>query len=322
MAALQMAGLLRRADQHASTFRQRGAFAAGAVLLVLWLGLALVIPAIFFSAENLGNLMRQLPPLLLASLGQTFVLLSAGFDLSVGAVINLTSAILTLDLPTGAKLPLAAVAAIAVGTVNGLGVVRLGIHPIIMTLASMSVVQGLTFVLLPVPGGDAPEFLVAAVAGSFFGLPAGLFWSLAAFAGCVALMHRTRFGLWLYAAGENPEAARISGLPAASVKVSCYVICSLLAAVAGAYLTGRLASGDPLVGRSLALDSVIGAAMGGTLLSGGIGGPIGTLPGVLILGTISNGMNLLSISPFYQHVFKGALLIAAIAIFRRKEAGL
>ena len=279
-------------------------------------------PTVFFSATNLSNLAGQLPPLFLAALGQTFVLLGAGFDLSVGAVISMTSAILTLDSPPLINISLAIMAAAFVGLVNGVGIVRFSIHPIIMTLATMSIVQGLTLMLLPVPGGVAPELLIKAASGTLFGIPAGGYWIIAGIAISVGLIHFSRFGVWLFASGENPDIARMSGVPSSQIRILTYIICSLMAALAGAYLTGRLASGDPLVGRALGLDSVLGAAVGGTLLSGGIGGPVGTVSGVLIIGIMNNGLNLMQVSPFYQFVVKGCLLIAAVGLFRRDEAGL
>ena len=303
-------------------YRQRGAALSFLTLLTLLGALGLLVPDTFYSATNLENLAGQLPALLLAALGQTFVLLGAGFDLSVGATISLSSAIFTADLPTVAKVPLGFAAAAAVGTVNGVGCVYLRVHPIIMTLATASMVQGLALIILPTPGGTAPPSFVALANGAPFGVPAGLIWMVCAAAAAIAIVHGTRFGTWLFATGENPESARMSGVPAARLRIATYVISALCAALAGVYLTGRLASGDPVVGNALGLDSVLGAALGGTLLSGGIGGPIGTVSGVLIIGAMNNGLNLMGVSPFYQYVAKGALLIGAVSLFRRREAGL
>lgn len=315
-------GLVDRFREDAFWYRQRGAALSFAILALMLVALSVIVPQSFFSGTNLSNLAGQLAPLFLVSLGQTFVLLGAGFDLSVGAVISLTSAILTLDLADPVKIPLAFAAAAAVGLANGMGCVYLRVHPIIMTLATSSIVQGIALILLPTPGGFAPGVLVGLASGSFLGLPAGFYWIVAGVVAAIWLMHGTGFGVRLYATGQNAEAAWISGIAAPRIRVSTYVISSLAAALAGAYLTGRLASGDPNVGNALGLDSVLGAALGGTLLSGGVGGPIGTIAGVLIIGILNNGLNLAGVSPYYQFVVKGAMLIAAVSLFRRREAGL
>lgn len=315
-------GLWARIRQDAFWYRQRGAMLSYATLAAMLAVLAIVVPQTFFSATNLSNLAGQLAPLFLVSLGQTFVLLGAGFDLSVGAVISLTSAILTLNLADPVKIPLAFAAAATIGLVNGLGCVYLRVHPIIMTLATSSIIQGLALILLPTPGGVAPRVLVRMASGAFLGMPVGFWWIVAGVAFAVWLMHATTYGVRLYATGQDPQAAWMSGVSAPRIRVSTYVISAVMAACAGAYLTGRLASGDPNVGSALGLDSVLGAALGGTLLSGGVGGPIGTVAGVLIIGLMNNGLNLAGVSPYYQFIMKGSMLILAVSLFRRKEAGL
>lgn len=315
-------GIATRILEDAFWFRQRGAALSFAILAAMLVILAVVVPQTFYSATNLSNLAGQLAPLFLVSLGQTFVLLGAGFDLSVGAVISLSSAILTLDLADPVKIPLAFGAAALVGLVNGWGCVYLRVHPIIMTLATSSIVQGIALLLLPTPGGIAPRILVRMSSGSLLGLPVGFYWILAATVAAIWLVHGTVYGVRLYATGQNPQAAWMSGIRAPHIRVSTYVISSLMAALAGAYLTGRLASGDPNVGSALGLDSVLGAALGGTLLSGGVGGPIGTVAGVLIIGILNNGLNLAGVSPYYQFIVKGSMLVLAVSLFRRKEAGL
>lgn len=315
-------GFLLRFRDDAFWYRQRGAALAAVVLAAMLALMAAAVPATFYSATNLSNIAGQLAPLFLASLGQTFVLLGAGFDLSVGAVVSLASAILTLDLADPVKIPLAFAAALAVGLVNGWGCVLLRVHPIVMTLATSSIVQGLALILRPTPGGTAPMLLRRMASGALLGLPAGFWWTAAAVAAAVWLVHGARFGVRLYATGANPQAAWMSGVEAPRIRVATYAISALAAALAGAYLTGRLASGDPNVGAALGLDSVLGAALGGTLLSGGVGGPAGTVAGVLIIGVFNNGLNLMGITPYLQFVVKGAMLILAVSLFRRKEAGL
>ncbi|WP_163851860.1 ABC transporter permease [Pseudooceanicola aestuarii] len=316
------AGIASRFRLDARWYRQRGAALSAVTFGAIFILLATTLPDSFLTQRNWSNLLGQLPPLFIASLGQTFVLLGAGFDLSVGSVISLTSAILSLPWHWSATIPLAFAAAVTVGLVNGWGIVKIGVHPIIMTLATSSIVQGIALTILPVPGGSAPAPLLAMVQGSVFGLPPGLFWIVLMGGLAIYLMHGTGFGRQLSAVGANPDAARLSGLPATRIRIGTYVISATCAAIAGLYLTARLASSDPNVGAALGLDSVLGAALGGTLLSGGIGGPIGTVFGVGIIGLLNNGMNLAGISPFYQHVVKGTMLIVSVSLFRRKEVGL
>jgi ribose transport system permease protein len=136
------------------------------------------------------------------------------------------------------------------------------------------------------------------------------------------LLNYSRFGLHLYAVGGNTVSARLNGVAVNRVTVSAYVLCSLLAVIAGLYLTARIASGDPKIGASFGLDSITAIALGGTQLSGGIGGVVSAIIGALSLGLISNGMNLLGVSPFLQSSAKGLLLIVAICAQRRKTVGL
>lgn len=164
--------------------------------------------------------------------------------------------------------------------------------------------------------------MVSIASGTVLGLHVGWVWIALGIAVTVFLTHFTRYGTWLYATGISPENARISGIPAGKILISTYVICALMGALAGAFLSGRLASGDPLAGSVLGLDSVLGAALGGTLLSGGMGGPIGTIAGVFIIGIMNNGLNLMSIAPYYQFLVKGGLLIVAVGVFKREKAGL
>lgn len=314
--------LRTRMSEDAFWYRQRGATLSALVFAAMLAFFAVFLPDSYFSLTNLGNLTGQLVPLFLVAIGQTFVLLAAGFDLSVGSVISLSTAIFTLNLHPAVSIPLGFGAAALVGLANGIGCVHLKVHPIIMTLATGSIVQGIALIILPTPGGFAPPVLIGMATGSVLGLPAALFWILAAVGISVWMVHGTSFGVWLYSVGQNQQAAWFSGLNAPMIRVSTYLISSLLAACAGAYLTGRLASGDPNVGTALGLDSVLGAALGGTLLSGGVGGPVGTVFGVLIIGSLNNGMNLANVSPFYQYIVKGTMLIVAVSLFRRKEAGL
>ena len=195
-------GLLTRFRQDAFWYRQRGAALSYCVLAAMLVLLAVTVPGTFYSTTNLSNLAGQLAPLFLVALGQTFVLLSAGFDLSVGAVISLSSAILTLDMADPVKIPLAFSAAAAVGLVNGWGCVHLRVHPIIMTLAMATFLQGL---LVIVAGGSAVTVSNPAVIllgqSRPLGIPAGIILWLVVSAVVLLLVHRMPIGARFLARG-------------------------------------------------------------------------------------------------------------------------
>ncbi len=274
----------------------------------------------FTSLENLANVNSQIAALLIASLGQAIVAISGGIDLSVGAVMGLTSAILVTVDPSLA-VPLAYAMGIAVGLVNGLGVTFFNVHPLVMSLASMTFVQGLALLVNPVPGGVVPGYLRTLAVSEPLGLPAALFWSVGVILLAWYLLNRTRFGLRTYAVGANPASAQRNGVSAARHKVACYVLCSLAAVTAGIFLTARVGAGDATMGAAYSLDTVTAMALGGVQLAGGAGSVLGVVAGVLTLGLISNGMNLLGISPFLRAAVTGVLLLAAIGLQRREAIG-
>lgn len=274
----------------------------------------------FTSWQNLANVNSQITALLIASLGQAIVAISGGIDLSVGAVMGLTSAILVTADPALA-VPLVYAMGIAVGLINGVGVTFFNVHPLVMSLASMTFVQGLALLVNPVPGGVVPGYLRTLAVSEVFGLPAALFWSVGVIVLAWHLLNRTRFGLRTYAVGANPVSAQRNGIAAARHKVACYVLCALAAVTAGIFLTARVGAGDATMGASYSLDTVTAMALGGVQLAGGAGSVLGVVAGVLSLGLISNGMNLLGISPFLRAAVTGVLLLAAIGLQRREAIG-
>ncbi|MDQ0470942.1 ABC transporter permease [Labrys wisconsinensis] len=295
----------------------------------LVLGFLVVVVAVvslsaplFVTAGNLSNVAAQVAPLLISAVGQTFVIIAGGLDLSVGALISLTTGLLVLDLPSWAVVLLVLAVAAAVGAVNGIGVAWLNVHPIIMTLASMSMVQGAALLVRPVPGGTPPAWVSLAVADDILGVHAAILW-IVAFSGLAAvLLYRTRFGLHLFALGGDQASAGLNGVPVRRDIVLAYMLSSLFAAGAGVFLAGRIASGDANVGTVFGIDSITAVALGGTSLSGGVGSLVGTMLGAVIVGVIGNGMNLMNVSAFLQTVIKGALLLAVVCIQRRRTIGL
>lgn len=276
--------------------------------------------ATFRSVENLANVNSQIAALMIAALGQGIVAISGGIDLSVGSVMSLTSAILVTADPAWG-VPLALVMGVGVGLVNGLGVTLFKVHPLVMTLATMTFVQGVALLIHPVPGGTVPPYLRTLAVFQVSGLPAALFWCAAAILLAWFLLNRSRFGLRAYAVGANPVSAGRNGIAVTRLKVACFVLCSLSAVVAGIFLTARVGAGDATMGNPYALDTVTAMALGGVQLAGGTGSVLGIVAGVITLGLMSNGMNLLGVSPFLRTAVTGALLLAAIGLQRREAIG-
>jgi ribose transport system permease protein len=195
-------------------------------------------------------------------------------------------------------------------------------HPLVMTLSTMTFLQGLAYLLLPIPGGAVPPVLGALANGNLWGVPRPLLWCAACALAVYLLLHRTRLGLHIFAVGANARSAHLNGVRAVAVVVSAYVVCSLLAVVAGIYLAARVSSGDPAMGAAFGLESVTAVALGGIQLTGGVGSILGVVTGALSLGLITNGINLLGISPFLRGTLTGLLLLAAVCAQRRKVVGL
>lgn len=289
--------------------------------LLLFALLALAAPS-FLATQNLVNVSGQIAALLIVSLGQMVVALVAGIDLSVGSVMSLAGCLVATQADPLWGVTLALALGLCVGLVNGLGVAVAGIHPLVMTLSTMTFLQGLAYLLLPIPGGAVPPVLGALANGNLWGVPRPLLWCAACALAVYLLLHRTRLGLHIFAVGANARSAHLNGVRAVAVVVSASVVCSLLAVVAGVYLAARVSSGDPAMGAAFGLESVTAVALGGIQLTGGVGSILGVVTGALSLGLITNGINLLGISPFLRGTLTGLLLLAAVCAQRRKVVGL
>jgi ribose transport system permease protein len=284
----------------------------------------------FLTRENLINVLRQISINLCLSIGMTMIILSAGIDLSVGSVLALAGAVAAGLLKRGVPVESlgvhieftvvgAVIAAVGVGIVmgwfNGLLITRFGLPPFVATLGMLSMARGMTFLWTegyPIAGlGDDFGFLGT---GYWLGLPMPV-WTAAALTAVFALVtRRTRFGRYLYAIGGNERAAALSGVNVRRVKLLVYTLGGALAGVAGLLTTARLDSATPNAGLGYELDSIAAVVIGGTSLSGGRGSILGTVLGCLIIGVLQNGLVLLNISPFWQQVVKGAVIIVAVAI--------
>jgi len=292
------------------------------VLVVLFVAGAISSGA-FLKIVNLLNILRQVSILGLISIGMTLVILTAGIDLSVGAVVGLTSIVLSLLMPSGVLLAvfIALLCGVMVGLVNGIGVAKGGMPPFIVTLGMMSIGRGLA---LFVSQGQVIEFFNPSFeilgAGRIKGIvpvPALIFLGIIGLASF--MLRNTVFGRNVYAVGANEEAARLSGINVERVKIMVYLLCGLLASIGGLVYASLLTVGVPTGGQGIELDAIAAVVIGGTSFFGGIGSMSGTLAGVLIIGIINNVLNLRNISPYIQQLAKGVIILVAVYVDYRKK---
>jgi ribose transport system permease protein len=291
------------------------------VLVVLWIGMS-SLSDVFFTQRNITNLGVQASIVAMLAIGQLVVIVTRGIDLSVGSVLSLATvtgglaydaAALSSGLPVAVTMVLTGA---AVGLLNGLIYVKGRIpHPFIVTLATFYAARGLALVLTD--GGSLPGMppLVQDAGGGFVGdIPWPVI--LVAVIGAVAFvfMKWTRWGRWIYAVGGSPEAAKRAGIPVSRVLVSAYVLSGVGAGLAGLITAGRTNSGFPTAGNLAELDAIAAVTIGGASFFGGRGNVANALVGALILATIRNGMNLLAVSPFWQLLVIGTVIVIAVEL--------
>lgn len=273
----------------------------------------------FLTVENFQNLLTTALPYLLVSFAQTFVILTGGIDLSGGAMVSLSSVIcatLFADRPElfAVTLLISLISGLLLGVLNGILVTKGHVQPIIVTLSTQVIIQGIALMVLDSPGGTVNADFSAAVNGLVGAIPVPLLLGIAATAIIWIVLNRSRFGHSVFAIGGNENAAYSSGIPVVKIKIIVYAVAGVLSALAGVMLAARMYSGDPTVGVNMTNNSITTAVVGGTSLAGGKGGIIGNLAGVFILIIINNILNLIGVSSFYQYVVQGGILILALAV--------
>jgi len=314
-----------------STIRTGGIVVGLAVLVV-------VVNALthghFLTPGNLTNVLRQITYNAILAVGQTFVIITAGIDLSVGSLIELTGVVMATfanAMPFGgfflivATLIVGLAVGCAAGIVNAIPVVRLNLPPFITTLAMMLMARGLAFKLShgqPVPlKSDAfnnigTGYLMSGLLGHIGlpGIPIAVLWMLAIVVVFGIVLARTRFGRYVYAIGGNEEAARLAGINVPLTKTLVYVISGGCAAVAGMLLMARFSSGSPQTGIGSELQSIAAVVVGGTSLMGGRGVIVGTFFGALLIGVLNNVMDLINIESYTQEIVLGAVIVLAVVL--------
>ncbi|MEJ1239826.1 ribose ABC transporter permease [Chryseolinea sp. T2] len=286
----------------------------------------------FLTVDNAWNVMRQISVNICIATGMTLVVLTAGIDLSVGSVLALSGAVAAGLLKNGLPVPsinlfvgftvLGAVLAglmvgAALGFFNGWTITKFKVPPFVATLAMLTIARGLTFLWTkgyPISNlGNDFDYIGM---GWFLGVPLPVWISIIVVVVAVLLTRQTRLGRYVYAIGGNESAARLSGININKVKLVVYAIAGGLAAVGGIMITSRLDSAQPNAGISYELDAIAAVVIGGTSLSGGKGSILGTVLGAVIIGVLNNGLVLLDVSPFWQQVVKGAVILLAVIIDR------
>jgi len=290
-----------------------------AALLVVLVMAGGVLSDRFLTWRNIGNLMQQLIVLGMVSLGQTFVVLVGGIDLSIGAAVSALTVFLANFLAWRPDLvwlavPIALLAGAAVGALNGLLTIILRVHPLIVTLGMASVIFGGTLMYRKEPGGSVPPEFEDIAYATLAGVPVSALVLVALFLLAGLWLQRSRTGRSLYFVGGDPEAARLNGLPVGRVMLLAYALCGLAAAVAAIFLTARTGVGDPRIGAALTLQSITPVVVGGTILSGGRGGVLGTFLGVLLVTMLNSLLNFVNVSSSYQWVVQGLIIVVAVGI--------
>jgi ribose transport system permease protein len=324
-------------DQNVSNARRGGAglnLLLGLTLLLLlmamWFALSIETTT-FWTSNNMANLLRQGAMIAILAIGETFVIITGGIDLSVGAVAGVISMavawLLTHDLGFASSIAGAISISLAIGVFIGLfhafGVVQMGLPPFIMTLATMYALRGIGLLItngatISVTNDSFTGFSRASFLGfpwtdgSWFAVPM-LFWMVIVVAvPAYLLLSQTRWGRYLFAIGSNKEAARLSGVNVKAVTYMAYIVSAFCAAFVGILLAMRIGIGNPTQGDGWELQAIASSVIGGTSLFGAVGSVHGPLIGSFILTTINNGANLLNLNPFWQRIITGLLIIVVV----------
>lgn len=290
-------------------------------LILLGIGLIFALGSErFLTPSNLMNIAVQTSIIAILAIGMTFVILTAGIDLSVGSVVALCGALaaglaVRQELGTFMGIGLALLAGAIVGLLNGLLIVKGKMPPFVATLSTLAIARGLTLVYTegrPIAGID--DAFIFLGNGEILGIAAPVVILVAVFALAYVVLRSTRFGNYVYATGGNEEVSRLAGIRTTWVTLSVYIISGFLAALGGVLLVARLWSAQPNAAVGLELDAIAAPVLGGVSLFGGVGNVSGTLVGAFILGILSNGLNLMGVPSFYQQVIKGVVLVLAVML--------
>jgi ribose transport system permease protein len=280
----------------------------------------------FFTSANLQNMLAGLSILWVVSIGMTFVVLTGGIDLSVGALLALSGLILS-KLFNGAGIPAVvavlltiAIAMLIGGGVNGVLIGRAGLSFFVVTLGTMSIYFGIVNIWSKTQTSYVNSSLIDGIGyGKGLGVATPIWIMIGTFVAAFVILRWTYFGRDIYAVGGNIDAARLSGIRVSRTLIAAYAVAGLCSGLAGVIQAGRLGAASPLVGQDIPLNAAAGVLLGGTSFTGGVGGVTGTAVGVLFIGVLQNGLSIAGISSFWQEVVVGAILVLAIGIDRLQQ---
>lgn len=289
-------------------------------LIVICVIAAIISPQ-FLKASNIVNVIRLVSINGIIAMGMTFVVLTGGVDLSVGAIVGVVAVSVAMLFQRNVPIALAVAVGLAIGAVlgaiNGLGVTKGKLAPFIMTLGSLTALQGVSLYMAngsPQNWRDTGIDFKFLGQGTLLGIPVPVYIFAAVFLISLYVLKYTEFGRNVYAVGDSREAARLSGINTKKVEALCFVITGFLSALSSIILISRLSVGEPTAGDGYELDALAMVYIGGCSTSGGSGSVVGTLIGAILLSVISNVLNLLGVSPFIQKVVKGLIIIGAVLL--------
>jgi ribose/xylose/arabinose/galactoside ABC-type transport system permease subunit len=291
------------------------------VALLLLLIVSSFLSSRFLSVPNLLNVLRQVAIVGILAIGQTFVILTAGIDLSVGAILGLCVVLFADILQTQSlaiAIPVGLLCGGLMGIFSGVGIAYAGIPAFIMTLGMLTFWRGIAFICTsgtPIPITDATYYYVGN--GYLAGVPIPSIILLLTLFVAAFVLHLTPFGRCVYAIGSNEDAAHLSGVPTKQYKLLVYTLCGFCAGIAGMVYSSQLSVGTPIAGEGYELDAIAAVVVGGTSLFGGSGSVFRTFVGTLFIGVLANILNLTGVDPFVQQLAKGALIVIAVFVMNQ-----
>ncbi|MBT2658605.1 ABC transporter permease [Bacillus sp. ISL-18] len=287
-------------------------------LLVLCIVISMVNPN-FLNSNNLLNVLRQTSTNLYLALAMTMIIIIGGIDLSVGSIMAVVGVVTTglialLGTPVIAAVAVGLLVGMLIGAVNGYVSATTVIPPFIVTLATMNIARGAAYVISDGKPIRVMSESFNSIGSGYIGgvLPMPVLYLIILLVVCYLIMNKTKLGRYMYAVGGNAEAAKFAGINIKKVKFFAYTFSGLMAAVAGIVLASRMFSGQPTSGTGAELDAIAAVVLGGTSMTGGYGRIGGTVIGALIIGVLSNGLNLMGVSSFWQYIVKGIVILVAV----------
>jgi len=309
----QKSGLMRFVTNHSNIL-----VVTAIILILAFLGISQ--SEFFFTPYNLGNILLHMSPLALIALGQSLVMLTGGIDLSVGGVVSMTTAIASYWI-IGDNIVFGAIGCIAIGMFagifNGLIITKLKIPDIIVTLATLTGINGVALLIRPTAGGRISNTLNTFVNTKFFtDLPMVAIFTAVMFVAAALLIKHTRRGTYIYAVGSNRDAAYGAGVNVDRMKIFVYALCGVFTSMGGLIQAGRIMTGDPRIGAAFTMKSITAVVVGGIAITGGRGLVVGALLGSLMILLMENILNMLGVSAYYQYVWIGLILLTAVGLDR------